>query len=96
MLDFQDIGMKVTLRRKELKLSQSDVARSANVVRQTIARIEGGLGGSVASSTLLSVLNALNYDLVLEFGLRDTPLSEEPFDLEGYLDDKYFGSEDEW
>lgn len=96
MLDFQDIGAKVVFRRHELKLSQSDLARRAGVVRQTIARIEGGLGGSVATGTLLAVLNALSYDLILEFGLLDDTNEEEMFNLDDYLDDKYYEGKDPW
>ena len=95
MLDFQDIGVKVTHRRHELKLSQTALAQRAGVVRQTIARIERGEGGSVASGTLLSVLNALSYDLVLEFGLRGQP-EDEVLNLDDYLDRAYYRGVDEW
>lgn len=91
MIDFQDLGAKVNFRRHELKLSQSDLAQRAGVVRQTIARIEGGLGDKVAAGTLLAVLNALSYDLVLEFGLHDEKPDDDPFDLDRYLDEKYYG-----
>lgn len=94
MIDFQDLGAKVTFRRRELKLSQSDLAQRADVVRQTVARIEGGAGDRVASGTLLAVLNAVSYDLVLEFGLHGPSGEEEEFDLDRYLDERYYGGAD--
>ena len=96
MLDFQDIGMKVASRRRELKLTQNDLARRIGVVRQTVARIEAGAGSSVATGTLMAVLNAVSYDLVLEFGLRDSAPDTITLDLDRYLDDKYYRGVDEW
>ena len=91
MIDFQDLGAKVAFRRREFKLSQSDLAQRAGVVRQTIARIEGGVGDRVAAGTLLAVLNALSFDLVLEFGIHEEASGSDSFDLDGYLDEKYYG-----
>lgn len=95
MIDFDDIGIKISLRRRELGLSQSDLAGRAGVVRQTIARIEAGGGGSVAAGTLLGVLNAVSYDLVLELGLPPRRKGAEAFDLDRYLDDRYYGGIDD-
>lgn len=95
MIDFQDLGAKVAFRRREFKLSQSDLAQRAGVVRQTIARIEGGAGDRVATGTLIAVLNALSYDLVLEFGIHEEVSEGDLFDLDSYLDEKYYGGADE-
>lgn len=87
MLSENDIAERVRISRKTLNLSQADLARVAGVSRATIARIEGGEAKSVAFGTLLSVLNALSWDLSLERGVAPSPDSS--FNMEAYLDSLY-------
>ena len=90
MLSENKIAERVRLSRKVLGLSQTTLAQAAGVSRATVARIEAGEANSVALGTLLSVLNALSWDLSLERGVTPAATSNS-FDMETYLD-SLFGS----
>lgn len=88
MLLNEDLSERVRMGRQELGLSQADLAKLAGVSRPTIARIEGGEADRVALGTIKRVLNATNWDLALERGVRPTPPRND-FDIERYLDSLY-------
>lgn len=85
MLDYENIAERVRDGRKALGMTQTQLAEAADVSRPTIARIEAGGAASVSLDAILRVLNAANWDLTLERGVRPVS-SEEPFDMEAYLD----------
>ncbi|MEC4176931.1 helix-turn-helix domain-containing protein [Adlercreutzia sp. R7] len=88
MLLNEDLSERVRMGRQELGLSQADLAKLAGVSRPTIARIEGGGADRVALGTVERVLNATNWDLSIERGVRPTPQRND-FDIERYLDSLY-------
>lgn len=87
MLLSEDIAERVYEGRRQLGLSQSDLAKAAHVSRATIARVEGGAADSVSLGAMQRVLNAANWDLRLERGV--IPPSSASFDMEAYLDSLY-------
>ncbi len=88
MLLNEDIAERVKTGRRELGLTQSELAAIAKVSRPTIARIEGGGAGHVSLATVERVLNAANWDLFLDRGVRPKAQADE-FDMERYLDSLY-------
>ena len=88
MLLNEDIAERVKTGRRELGLTQSELAAIAKVSRPTIARIEGGGAGHVSLATVERVLNAANWDLFLDRGVRPNAQADE-VDMERYLDSLY-------
>jgi len=64
LLEGQLIG-QIKKRRKELKLSQKDLARLIDVPKSTIGRIEAGLT-SPRTATLLKISRALDIALMID------------------------------
>lgn len=64
LLEGQLIG-QIKKRRKELKLSQEDLARLIDVPKSTIGRIEAGLT-SPRTATLLKISRALDIALMID------------------------------
>lgn len=60
----EEIGARIRKRRKELRLSQGQVAGRANLSRGTISNVESG--NHIALDTLVIVAHALEAD-ILEF-----------------------------
>ncbi len=88
MIYSSDIAERVRLGRRELGLTQSELAQEAHVSRPTIARIEAGGADSVSLGTILRVLNATNWDLSIERGVIPRA-TESEFDMDAYLDSLY-------
>ena len=53
------MGEKLKTRRKELGLTQEELAAKSRVSRQTIVSIENGSGGDVLIGTLTAIADAL-------------------------------------
>jgi transcriptional regulator with XRE-family HTH domain len=67
---FAQIADQVGRRRRELGLSQADLAKRCHTTQSAIARLEGG-GRPPRIDTLLRIANALDCDLAVE--LRPRP-----------------------
>lgn len=92
MLDPQDIAEKIRMRRNELSISQTQLARQANVSLATITRIEQGRCFEVAFGTIIRILNAISYDLNLELGVHPPAAPTTPEEhKEQVLNRYYFG-----
>lgn len=88
MLLYEDIAERVKEGRRQLGLTQSELANLANVSRPTVARIEGGGAEHIALGTIERILNATNWELSLDRGVRPKVRQNE-FDMERYLDSLY-------
>ena len=88
MLLNEDIAERVREGRRRLGLTQSDLANLAGVSRPTIARIEGGGAEHIALGTVERILNANNWELSLDRGVRPK-MRNDSFDMEAYLDSLY-------
>jgi transcriptional regulator with XRE-family HTH domain len=65
-MDEQQIGAAVEERRKQIALTQDEVATLAGVHRLTIAALEGGGGGRTATlKTLLAAAGVLGLEVVV-------------------------------
>lgn len=63
MIDLSSIGEAVRKRRKELGLSQQELAELANVARNRIAPLENDRLPEIGFRTLTKILHALGLDL---------------------------------
>lgn len=59
-----ELGEEIRRARRELKLSQIDLAERANVARGAVQKIEGGRG-TVNLTTVLKLLRTLSLDLTV-------------------------------
>jgi transcriptional regulator with XRE-family HTH domain len=66
---FAQIADQVGKRRRELGLSQADLAKRCHTTQSAIARLEGG-GRPPRIDTLLRIANALDCDLAVELRPR--------------------------
>ncbi len=65
MLDLLKAGEKIAERRRELKLSQTELARRAGVSRATLDALENGRAGEAGFSKVTRLLTALGLELAL-------------------------------
>lgn len=69
---FAQIADRVAQRRKELGLSQAELAQLVDTTQSAIARLESG-GRPPRIDTLLRIANALDCELVVELQPRTNP-----------------------
>jgi ribosome-binding protein aMBF1 (putative translation factor) len=69
---FAQIADRVAERRKELGLSQAELAQLVDTTQSAIARLESG-GRPPRIDTLLRIANALDCELVVELKPRTNP-----------------------
>jgi transcriptional regulator with XRE-family HTH domain len=69
---FAQIADRVADRRKELGLSQAELAQLVDTTQSAIARLESG-GRPPRIDTLLRIANALDCELVVELRPRTNP-----------------------
>jgi ribosome-binding protein aMBF1 (putative translation factor) len=69
---FAQIADRVAERRKELGLSQAELAQLVDTTQSAIARLESG-GRPPRIDTLLRIANALDCELVVELRPRTNP-----------------------
>ena len=72
------LGDRVLLSRRDLDMSQDDLARSANVSRSYIKSIELGQVTNVGLDAITRIASALHVSLAYLMGMSDDPLSESP------------------
>ena len=77
MIDLSDIGQAVKKRRKELGLSQQDLAKLAKVARNRIAPLETERLPEIGFTTLLKILHAIGLDLRVTTLNRQRPTLED-------------------
>ncbi len=64
-MNLQEYANAVTTRRKDLGLSQAELAQRAGITRESLNRFESK-GGDIRFSNLLAILGALGLDLQLQ------------------------------
>lgn len=67
MLQLPELGVQIAARRKERKLTQTALARSAGVSRATLEALENGRLGELGHAKLSRILALLGW----EFALRE-------------------------
>lgn len=72
------LGQRVLLSRKELGLTQEDLASSASISRSYINSIENGRVTNVGAEHLASLASALGVSMAYLLGMTDDPLSYSP------------------
>ena len=77
MIDLGNIGQAVKKRRKELGLSQHDLAKLAKVARNRIAPLETERLPEIGFTTLLKILHAIGLDLRVTTLNRQRPTLED-------------------
>jgi transcriptional regulator with XRE-family HTH domain len=77
MLPLSLIGSQIALKRKTVRMSQSELARAAKVSRATLDALENGRAGEVGYTKITKLLTALGLELkVQEAGSRRPTLDE--------------------
>jgi transcriptional regulator with XRE-family HTH domain len=71
------MGARIAERRKQLKLSQTALARKAGVSRATLDALENGRVGELGFSKLARLLAALGLELKLQTISSDRPTLDE-------------------
>ena len=66
ILDLTSLGDQIALRRKTLKLSQSELASQASISRATLDALENGRAGEMGFSKVTRLLAALGLELSLQ------------------------------
>lgn len=72
---FAQVAEKVVSRRKELALSQSELAELTGTTQSAIARLESG-GRPPRIDTLLRIAEALDCELIVDLRARTRPRKE--------------------
>lgn len=71
------VGDRIASRRKELGISQSDLATNARVSRATLDALENGRSSEIGFSRITKILTALGLELrIHEAGTRRPTLDE--------------------
>ena len=83
MLLSEDIAERVRDGRRQFGLTQTDLAKLAR-----LARLEAGEAAHIALGTAERILNATNWELSLDRGVRPK-MRNDSFDMEAYLDSLY-------
>ena len=86
MWTLRSLGPQIALRRKDLGLSQSDLARKAGISRATLDALENGRSGELGFSKVANILSALGLELKLQEANLQRPTLDEL--LEEDRDDK--------
>ena len=93
MFAANEIADRVRTQRKNLGLTQAEVAERAGTSVQTVARVEKGVGSGVAFETMTRIFNAVGYDIALEpYAGAPVPASSlADIDIDRYLEEHYYG-----
>lgn len=73
MLDLITLGSRIAERRKNLKLSQSALARKVGVSRATLDALENGRAGELGFTKVAKLLAALGLELTLQTASSNRP-----------------------
>lgn len=77
MLPLSSIAEQMTVKRKALRLSQTDLAKKAGVSRSTIDALENGRMGELGFSKVTNILAALGLELNLGEASSGRPTLED-------------------
>jgi len=77
MLALTDVGSRIAVARKGLKLSQKELASRAGISRATLEALENGRAGELGFSKLTRILAVLGLDLVLQEENQQRPTLEQ-------------------
>jgi len=77
MLMLVDVGSQIASRRKDLGISQSDLATKARVSRATIDALENARWGELGFSKVNKILNVLGLELKIQKADTRRPTLEE-------------------
>jgi transcriptional regulator with XRE-family HTH domain len=77
MLDLVSIGGHIAQRRKNLKLTQAELARKAGVSRATLDALENGRAGELGFSKIARLLTALGLELTVQTASSHRPTLDE-------------------
>ena len=72
-MSLRSIGEQIAERRKELRLSQGELAEKAGISRATLTALENGRTGEVGFSKLSRLLAALGLELKLQAASAQRP-----------------------
>ena len=61
-----EIGTTIKQKRKELGLTQAELAKRANLSRTTLSKVENGYFGNISVATLENILSTLGLTIKLE------------------------------
>ena len=77
MLTVSLLGPQIATRRKALRLSQSDLARKAEISRATMDALENGRSAELGFSRMTRILAALGLELKLQDASSRRPTLDE-------------------
>ena len=77
MLDLLSIGSQIAVRRKKLKLSQTELARKAGLSRATLDALENGRAGELGFSKVTRLLAPLGLALTVQMASSHRPTLDE-------------------
>jgi transcriptional regulator with XRE-family HTH domain len=77
VLDLISLGGQIARRRKELKLSQTELSRKAGISRATLDALENGRAGELGFSKVTKLLVALGLELTLQTASSQRPTLDE-------------------
>ena len=77
MLALTDVGSRIAIARKGLKLSQKELASRAGISRATLEALENGRAGELGFSKLTRILAVLGLDLALQEENQQRPTLEQ-------------------
>jgi transcriptional regulator with XRE-family HTH domain len=77
MLTLSSIGTQIAAKRKQLGLSQAELAKKAGISRATLDALENGRSGELGFSKLARILSALGMGLKLQEEMARRPTLDE-------------------
>jgi len=77
MLDLLSIGSEIVRRRKQLKLTQLELARKAGISRATVDALENGRAGELGFTKVAKLLAVLGLELKLQTAIPARPTLED-------------------
>ena len=77
MLDLNSIGTQIAERRKQLKLSQTELSRQAGLSRATLNALENGRASELGFSKVTRLLTVIGLDLTLQPASSQRPTLDE-------------------
>jgi HTH-type transcriptional regulator / antitoxin HipB len=77
MLTLSSMGTQIAAKRKQLALSQAELAKKAGISRATLDALENGRSGELGFSKLTRILSALGMGLKLQEEMARRPTLDE-------------------
>jgi transcriptional regulator with XRE-family HTH domain len=77
MLTLISIGARIAVKRKQLGLSQAELAKKAGISRATLDALENGRSGELGFSKVTRILSALGMGMKLQEEMTRRPTLDE-------------------